>query len=170
MLRFHNYDIVFREIPGETTLAINLTNCPHRCKGCHSPHLREDKGTALTQSILKDLLERYGAAITCICFMGGDAEPQEVEQFMAFLRKVPQQNIKTAWYSGRERLYPGCNLEYYDYIKLGPYVEHLGAIDSLTTNQRLFRIERGKMVDMTTHLRRKTSAADRNLTSAHSQR
>ena len=30
MVRYHNFDIVFAEIPCETTLAINITNCPNR--------------------------------------------------------------------------------------------------------------------------------------------
>lgn len=42
MVRYHNFDIVFAEIPDETTLAINITNCPNRCPGCHSPHLQRD--------------------------------------------------------------------------------------------------------------------------------
>ena len=37
MLKYVDYDIAFQEIPDEVTLAINLSNCPHRA-GCHSPH------------------------------------------------------------------------------------------------------------------------------------
>ena len=31
-----------------------------------------------------------------------------------------------------------------DYLKLGPYDERLGGLDSPTTNQRFYRVERGK--------------------------
>lgn len=37
MVRYHNFDIVFAEIPDETTLAINITNCPNRCPAATAP-------------------------------------------------------------------------------------------------------------------------------------
>ena len=49
MVRYHNFDIVFAEIPCETTLAINITNCPNRCRGCHSLHLQADMGRVLDE-------------------------------------------------------------------------------------------------------------------------
>ena len=75
MLRYADYDIVFQEIPDEVTLAINLSNCPNHCKGCHSAYLMEDIGEPLTEESLSTLLGKYGKAITCVCFMGGDASP-----------------------------------------------------------------------------------------------
>ena len=71
MVRYHNFDIVFAEIPDETTLAINITNCPNRCPGCHSPHLQRDGGERLDAEALQGLLDRYGRSVTCVCFMGG---------------------------------------------------------------------------------------------------
>ena len=47
MVRYHNFDVVFAEIPGETTLALNITGCPNRCPGCHSPPLQADDGRVL---------------------------------------------------------------------------------------------------------------------------
>ena len=44
MLRLASFDVVFQEIPGEVTLALNLSGCPNRCAGCHSPHLWEEVG------------------------------------------------------------------------------------------------------------------------------
>lgn len=75
VVRYYNFDIVFAEIPGETTLAINIANCPNRCPGCHSPHLQADAGHVLDAAELRALLERYGRSVTCVCFMGGDAAP-----------------------------------------------------------------------------------------------
>ena len=57
MVKYYNYDIVFAEIPDETTLALNITNCPNRCRGCHSPHLQKDIGRILDDDELKTLLD-----------------------------------------------------------------------------------------------------------------
>ena len=68
MVKYHNFDVVFAEIPDEVTLAINLTNCPNRCPGCHSPHLRADGGEPLDDGGLLALLGKYARSVTCVCF------------------------------------------------------------------------------------------------------
>ena len=145
MLRVHSYNIVFQEIPDEVTLAVNIANCPNRCEGCHSPHLMEDTGEELTENVLSVLLEKYGNAITCVCFMGGDNSPDEVLHLVKF---VKQFHKKTAWYSGNSQLYDNVK-QYLNYIKLGKYIEKFGGLNSSTTNQRFYRIENEKMIDMT---------------------
>ena len=146
MLKYYNYDIVFQEIPDEVTLAVNLTNCPHRCVGCHSPHLRHNIGEPLDAATLDGLLSKYGKQITCVCFMGGDREPAEV---MRLARLVHASGLKTAWYSGRQAL-PGCfDIGALDYVKVGPYIESRGPLTNADTNQRMYRIEAGEMIDIT---------------------
>ncbi len=149
MLRFHNYDIVFQEVPDEVTLAINISNCPNGCKGCHSPYLMKDTGELLDENVLTGLLEKYGSSITCMCFMGGDVAPQKVEQLSIFLRKTTNSRIKTAWYSGKQYFPESCSVRHFDYIKLGPYIEHLGGLNCTSTNQRFYRIENENMIDIT---------------------
>lgn len=73
MLKYADYDIVFQEIPDEVTLAINISNCPNHCVGCHSPYLMQDVGEVLDEAAMDSLLEKYGRNITCVCFMGGNA-------------------------------------------------------------------------------------------------
>lgn len=154
MLRFHNYDIVFQEIPGEITLAINISGCPYRCKGCHSPHLRDDVGEVLDENVLAIFIEKYGNAVTCICFMGGDSEPNEVERLAIYLREVTNQRIKTAWYSGKQTFPESCSLNHFDYVKLGSYIQKLGGLDSPKTNQRLYKIINEKKIDITSHFQK----------------
>jgi len=55
---------------------------------------------------------------------------------------------KTAWYSGNSKLYENAH-HYFDYIKLGKYIKELGGLNSSTTNQRFYRIENERMIDMT---------------------
>lgn len=140
MLRYTDYDIVFREIPDEVTLAVNLSGCPNRCPGCHSPQLQTDIGEPLTDAAVEGLLARYGSAITCFCLMGGDGDPAEVLRCSALVRQL-RPALRTGWYSGRPVLPDGFDpVGVLDYVKLGPYVAAQGPLDSPTTNQRLWRI------------------------------
>lgn len=148
MLKFHNCDIVFSEIPDEVTLALNITGCPHRCDGCHSPWLREDTGVALNKEALTALLGQYGAGITCVCFMGGDSRPEAVARLAEFV-KAKNVRLKTGWYSGNEELPENFPVAAFDFIKLGGYVKQLGGLASPATNQRLYRIEKHQMIDIT---------------------
>ncbi len=146
MLKCYSYDIVCQEIPDEITLAVNISCCPNRCPGCHSPWLWGDGGELMTEEMLVSLIDRYSAAITCFCFMGGDAEPFEVERLASMIRsRYP--HIRTAWYSGKEALPDGFDLSVLDYLKLGPYIEALGGLKSPDTNQALYRIHNGDRME-----------------------
>lgn len=136
-MKFVSYDIVFQEIPDEVTLAINISGCPCHCVGCHSPHLWLDAGDPLSEETLAALLSQYGKAVTCVCLMGGDAEPGMVNLLCAWIR---QHGYKAAWYSGRAKCAEEVGVQNLDYLKLGPYIEALGALKSPTTNQRLYRV------------------------------
>lgn len=50
-------------------------------------------------------------------------------------------------------------LELLDYIKVGPYVESLGALDSPTTNQRLYQVihegDEIQLIDITYKMQRR---------------
>ena len=149
MLKFYNFDIVFQEIPEETTLAVNLTNCPNHCKNCHSPHLWVDTGTPLEEKNFQTLLSPYMNAITCFCFMGGDAEPAAVNH-LAFFIRIHYPNLKIGWYSGRNKISPEIEFSNFDYIKIGAYQEEDGSLKSRTTNQHLYKIlPSGEKLDIT---------------------
>ena len=143
-MKVASVDIVFQEIPGEVTLALNLSNCPCHCPGCHSPHLAEDIGEPLDEALLDSLIAQYAGLITCVAFMGGDANPAEVARLAAHVK-----GLKTAWYSGRQYTPENLNTLInpntpstpipFTFIKFGPYVESLGGLKSPTTNQRLYK-------------------------------
>ena len=145
MLKCYSYDIVCQEIPDEISLAVNISCCPNRCPGCHSPWLWSNEGEDMTEEMLEMLIGKYSPAVTCFCFMGGDAEPMEVMRLAGWIRsRWP--HLKTAWYSGKEALPEGFETTSMNYIKLGPYIEALGGLKSPDTNQRLFKVnEEGEL-------------------------
>lgn len=154
MAKFYNFDIVFAEVPDQTTLAINISECPNRCPGCHSPHLWQSVGEVLDNESMSALLDRYGDAVTCVCFMGGDASPAQIAALAGEVRRL-RPGMLTAWYSGRDELPEGIDPRAFDYIKLGSYVASLGGLSSPATNQRMYRIwPSGEMEDITHLFRR----------------
>lgn len=134
-MKFTEYEVVLREIPDEITLAINISNCPYHCKGCHSPHLWEDIGLELTAPLLYQMIER-NKGITCVCFMGGPFE--EVRVWSLWI-KLMYPNLKTGWYTGSSALPISENT--LDYIKIGRYISDCGPLNNPKTNQRLYKID-----------------------------
>ena len=147
MLKYVDAKVVFAEVPDEVTLAINISNCPCQCKGCHSSYLAEDIGNPLNKTVLSKLLED-NKGISCVSFMGGDAEPDKVNTLASFITNH-YNSIKVAWYSGRQELSNSIDLFNFDYIKLGPYKEEFGPLNSRTTNQRFYKVSGRELVDIT---------------------
>lgn len=137
-MKYTDTQVTLSEIPDEIILAINISNCQYRCEGCHSPELQTDIGDYLSTSIL-DALIKDNKGISCICFMGGDAYPREINFYMSYI-KDNYPNLKTALYSGRESLNKKINFHNLDYYKIGPYIKELGGLNSLKTNQILYKI------------------------------
>lgn len=152
MLKYTDYDIVFQEIPDETTLAINLSLCPNRCPGCHSPLLWQDVGEELNEAAIDQLLQRYGSAVTCVSLMGGDNDTEAVDRLAQYIRSKGK---KAGWYSGKQALPHSFCAAHFDYVKTGPYIEQLGGLDKPTTNQRLYKITGSEMHDITSRMQKK---------------
>ena len=149
MLKYVNTGIVFQEIPDEVTLAINISNCPCHCPGCHSHYLWEDIGQPLNTDAIDAFIDQYGRNITCIAFMGGDGDPKGVDMLAQYIHEE-HPKYKVAWYSGRVRITSAVNKTDFDYIKIGPYLKHLGPLKQPTTNQRLYRQnDTGEFEDIT---------------------
>lgn len=151
MIKYTDTQIVFSEIPEETTLAINLSNCWFKCPKCHSPWLWQDVGKPLTLEVLDSLIKKNGG-ITCVCFMGeGDYEQKYINARARFI-KIHYPELKVALYTGRAVMPPKLDLRYFDYVKIGPYNEKKGPINKPTTNQRLYTIVDGQVKSDITHL------------------
>ncbi len=135
-MKFTEYEVVLSEIPDEITLAINISNCPYHCEGCHSPHLWKDVGMELTPVMLYQIIKR-NTGITCVCFMGGDIK--DVIPRSKWIHEIFP-HLKTGWYTGSSVL-PIYENDL-DYIKIGRYIEELGPLTSPNTNQRLYKIDK----------------------------
>lgn len=141
MIKYVDYDIVFQEVPGEVSLALNISNCQFNCEGCHSPHLREDIGRDLEKD-LPALLGKYAGMITCVLFLG---EGYDRNTLIDLVSSVRAKGLKTAVYTGRNIPLGGSVYDLAltvgapDYLKYGPYVGELGGLSSPKTNQRMYR-------------------------------
>lgn len=155
MLKYVDTKVVFQEVPNEITLAINISGCPCNCRGCHSPYLAEDIGERLRYDNLISLIHK-NKGITCVAFMGGDADPLSVNAYASII-KEQFPNLKVAWYSGRQELNEDIELNNFDFIKLGSYKEEFGPLNSRTTNQRFYKVNGKELVDITSRF------YDRNL-------
>lgn len=145
MVKYKDYFIVFEEIPDMVSLALNISNCQNRCVGCHSPELRCDIGIELTKDELdKIILKNLG--VNCILFMG---EGNDLESLLNLARHIKEvHGIYVGIYSGREKV-EDIFYSVFDYVKVGPYIEKFGPLNSPNTNQRLYKCNDGKREDIT---------------------
>ena len=155
-LKYCSYDIVFQEVPNETTLVFNISGCPHKCEGCHSKYLWDYVGKYVKEDYLK-IIDRYNTFITCVCFMGGD---QNIEELYLFIKSIKEKypNLKTCIYSGLQSITSFSEIisdNLIDYLKIGPYVKSLGGLDSCETNQKMYKIHGNDMTDITYLFRKK---------------
>lgn len=151
-LKYIGYAIVFQEVYNETTLAFSISGCPYHCNGCHSQYLWEYGGDNLIENI-EQIINKYNGYITCVCFMGGD---QNMDELVSALQTCKNLGLKTCVYSGSSDISKFKNaLVYLDWLKLGKYEEGLKANNHIehgvrlaTTNQHMYRIthENGKVV------------------------
>ena len=132
-MKYLDYAITFREFLNEIALCINISNCSFHCKGCHSPELWEDIGTELTIQELSKLINS-NKGITCIGFMGGI--PEKVNTLACYI--YFEHKLKVGWYWGGNNIPKEINTQWFDYIKVGPYIKELGGLDNPNTNQKFY--------------------------------
>ena len=139
-MKYTDTEVTFIEFPNEISLCINISGCPYRCKNCHSPELQKDIGTELTKQELARLIES-NKGISCVGFMGGDSNPSLINTFASFISNI-YPDIKVGWYSGHTKIPVEISTVWFDYIKIGPYIEEYGPLNNPNTNQRLYEVNR----------------------------
>ena len=139
MLKFNNAVVTFSEVPEEVTLCFEITGCPIHCPDCHSKHLWEDIGDELKPVVLSSIIAK-NPGITCVAFMGGDNSPEDIYTLAKWVKNNTE--LKVCWYSGTKLKDDfSKHMEYFDFIKTGPYKKELGGLDSVTTNQRFYQVK-----------------------------
>ena len=132
--------VVLQEVPDEISLALSISGCPLRCKGCHSTETYElSFGQELTISVLDTLLLKH-KHISCVLFYGGEWDSFTL---IKFLKYIKSKNLKTCLYTGYEfEDISNLILENLDYIKVGKYKKQLGGLASNNTNQRFIKLNK----------------------------
>lgn len=149
-LKYVSYSIAMQEVPNEVSLVINVSDCHYKCNGCHSKYLWEYSGYNLMENI-DGLLNQYNGLISCVCFMGGD---QNIEELFIILSKIRGRNIKTCLYTGNDDITQVSKLiPVLDYIKIGRYVSELGGLQSIRTNQKMYKVNGTDYIDITSMFR-----------------
>lgn len=131
-MKYLDYAVTFSEFPDEISLCINISNCPFHCPGCHSPELWKDKGIELSQRKLEKLISE-NEGISLVGFMGG--EPSIVNMLAEVVHK---KGLKVGWYWGGDNIPKEIDIKWFDYIKIGPYIQEKGGLDNPNTNQRFY--------------------------------
>lgn len=147
-LKYQGYTIALQEVPDEISLAFNISGCTHRCPDCHSKYLWEYKGCYLGEDLLK-VLSIYKDYISCVCFMGGD---QNLEELYDLCEKVKSEGLKVCVYSGANdiKIFKGfIHNSIIDYIKIGSYKQEYGGLDSTNTNQKMYKVVDTTVLDIT---------------------
>lgn len=127
--------VVLEEIPGKVTLALEISNCQGNCIGCHSPFLKDDIGEELTPAVVDRLIaDNFG--INCFLLLGEGRDRSALLEIAAHVRRN-HPKIEIGLYSGRVSVEAEI-YDAFDYVKVGPYIESFGPLNSVTTNQRLY--------------------------------
>ena len=139
-MRYHKYSIVFNEIPTEISLAFSITGCGGPCINCHSPFLHDkNNGKLLSEDLFINLITKYNNQISCVLFLGGEWEEDRLNYFLKLARR---NNIKTALYTRLKFNEVSRKLKYnLTYLKVGEYLDGFGGLESVITNQRLYRLK-----------------------------
>ena len=80
-------------------------------------------------------------------FYGGE---WQLERLLELIKIAKEYNLKVCLYTGLELEKVDKKLiDVLDYLKVGPYIEKLGGLNKKTTNQKMYKIDNGKLTDIT---------------------
>lgn len=137
-MNYSDLTITMQEVPGEISICFSICGCKLNCKGCHSSYLwNENNGDVLTEELFKNTLDKYKNLASCILFMGGEWYEKELINYLKIANTL---NFATCLYTGEQQVSEKI-LEQLTWIKTGPWIEELGGLDSLKTNQQFIDVK-----------------------------
>lgn len=143
-MRYLTKQITFQEVPDEISLSFLITGCPLKCKACHSADSwNPAKGQILSAELLISLIQKYRSVVTCILFMGGEWQQEELIKLFHICQKY---NLKTCLYTGLTDVSSELKKEL-TFLKTGAWNKSLGGLSSPNTNQRLINLKTGKVMN-----------------------
>ncbi|QVK21519.1 4Fe-4S cluster-binding domain-containing protein [Mycoplasmatota bacterium] len=138
-MNYYDFKITFNEIPQEISIVFSITGCGGKCFGCHSEFLHDrDNGNKLELDMYKSILSDNQSLATTVLFLGGEWEVDLIE----YLKIAKKFGYKTALYTSSNYRDITFRLKYsLDYLKVGKYIDGLGGLESVLTNQKLIRLK-----------------------------
>lgn len=148
MLKYIDTYVGSQEIPNEESLVIVIDDYIHQCRGRKAKMYKDKEKKLLTQEELSIYIDSLIDEVSCVLFMGGDCAPEEINDLAAFVRKK-YPDMKIGWYSADETITIFTEYHNFDYIKLGPYNQKRGGLNSSKTNQRMYLVDGAILRDIT---------------------
>lgn len=139
-MRIFAETISLLEVPGEISLTLGVSGCPHKCPGCSWAE-EDTAGDIVTIHGFSDKLEYFKGAVTVVTFLGGEW----LDDIEEFLQVAKDKGFKTCLYTGLEHVDIDTTL--LDYLKVGSWKQELGGLDAETTNQRFIKVESGDVLN-----------------------
>lgn len=145
-MNYSSIQVVFQEVPDEISLAISISGCQLKCVGCHSAFTWDlNYGYKLTLEFFLKIINKYKGYVTCVLFYGGE---WEIDLLNKLLNITTENNLKTCLYTGLEFIdFEECFLKSLNYIKTGRYIQNLGGLNSIISNQKFYKLLNGKIIE-----------------------
>lgn len=155
---FDRYDMINNPMDNTPSFTIWFGGCTFRCPDCQNPELQEQVGDDWS---VKDLIhmildnyERYN--VQSVVFLGGEPLQQNQQELLSLCSALHSMGLKIWLYTGYDLEQVDREIIQYLYmIKCGRYIREL-AQDGFpaSSNQKIYKVKAGDLVDITSELRR----------------
>lgn len=97
----------------------------------------------LIDALFADLLNKYKSMISCVLFMGGEWEEEDL---INKLKTAEDNGLNTCLYTGMEDVSDEIK-NHLTWLKTGPWIAELGGLDSPETNQKFIEVKTNKLLN-----------------------